>query len=448
MSDQLIPVDRFRPLVEQWVARFESPTQAYAQLEAGGAISADGWRRRLSDGDATHQGWVFPVELDPDDVDEFLTAAGLTHLWQTELHDLLDEPRLSDEEFDETCAECGRWIDWARGDAGVRVEVKRPRRWTQWWSLCSLCACERLPLPNVRPGLRHQAPPVTEQQIRDLYRRYVLEQIGLAKLADTVYASLGFRNASSCASFLRGRWRRIGLPTRGISEAKILNHKHGYTWQSRFTRAELQAAHRLHMRADLSVNELGRRLFAKHGFKNHHSCAVAISDGWKKLDLQARDRIEMTVAASTIHGNCRRNGNSAAKKRFLAEQRGDQYDLPCSASTLKGKPCERPSLIGKDVCSSHDPERAERRRAHMARIRETSPSFQTVPWDQLPARIMAWFESNGRRWAPLDELTGKSVSVLGRFARMTPDGNTTPATRALLERALDDLERDRLGAAA
>jgi hypothetical protein len=81
--------------VEEWIGRHETPEQAFLRLEAATPYRADTWRKRLSDSchvgeGGTWRGWWAKSEIDFDDVDEFLAAAGLTHLWHTDLADLLD----------------------------------------------------------------------------------------------------------------------------------------------------------------------------------------------------------------------------------------------------------------------------------------------------------------------------------------------------------------------
>jgi hypothetical protein len=91
-----VPVERLRPLVEDWIARHETPQQAFLELEASSPYRADTWRKRLTDTvcvgrGGAWRGWWANSEIDFADVDELLTAAGLTHLWQTDLVDLLPE---------------------------------------------------------------------------------------------------------------------------------------------------------------------------------------------------------------------------------------------------------------------------------------------------------------------------------------------------------------------
>jgi hypothetical protein len=89
----LIPADRVKRIVEAWIAAHETPERAFLALEAGSAYKADTWRKRLSlasgDGLESSRGWWAHTHIDACDVDEFLTAADLPHLWHAELSDLL-----------------------------------------------------------------------------------------------------------------------------------------------------------------------------------------------------------------------------------------------------------------------------------------------------------------------------------------------------------------------
>jgi transcriptional regulator with XRE-family HTH domain len=92
MVEQRIPVARLRPIVERWLTEYETPEDAFHGLATNGGLKADSWRKRFS---AT--GWWARDTVDPVDVDAFLTAADLTHVWYEDLADLLPElPPLED----------------------------------------------------------------------------------------------------------------------------------------------------------------------------------------------------------------------------------------------------------------------------------------------------------------------------------------------------------------
>lgn len=81
-----IPVARLRPIVEQWLLEFETSEDAFHRLATSSGFHQDSWRKRF-----TSNGWWAHDAIDSVDVDAFLTAADLAHLWHTELADLLPD---------------------------------------------------------------------------------------------------------------------------------------------------------------------------------------------------------------------------------------------------------------------------------------------------------------------------------------------------------------------
>lgn len=86
---------------------------------------------------------------------------------------------------------------------------------------------------------------------------------------------------------------------------------------------QLYVLYQLHRDRGLSVRELGRRLYAtgKYGFASPKSAAMALSSGWRRLELPALERIESTVRASTKHGFLPRRGRPPGAKRKAREWR-------------------------------------------------------------------------------------------------------------------------------
>lgn len=77
----MILVAAIRPIVESWVREFDSPQVAYERLSTNSSITADGWRKRLSDTVYKEgRGWWSLEEIDDADADELLTAMGMQHL--------------------------------------------------------------------------------------------------------------------------------------------------------------------------------------------------------------------------------------------------------------------------------------------------------------------------------------------------------------------------------
>jgi hypothetical protein len=141
--------------------------------------------------------------------------------------------------------------------------------------------------------------------------------------------------------------------------------------QGLFSAEQLRLLHRLHRERGVSIRELGRQSFEQAGYKTAKSAASAISAGWKRLGLIARGRIEQTQRSCTIHGLARRTGSKAAYKRLLRERKG--LRPRCKATKRgapgRGRPCSRPAMHGSEYCVSHDPDRAGRREAQLARMR-------------------------------------------------------------------------------
>lgn len=138
---------------------------------------------------------------------------------------------------------------------------------------------------------------------------------------------------------------------------------------------QLRTLHKLHREGGLSVRELGRRLYAtgRYGFASSKSAAMALSSGWKRLHLRARDRIESTILASTTHGLRPRAGTKRAEYNELRRQRRKRQPQCAGVRTTypsKGAPCSLPAMVGSDYCFGHAPEWAEWRDAHLAAARD------------------------------------------------------------------------------
>lgn len=100
-----------------------------------------------------------------------------------------------------------------------------------------------------------------------------------------------------------------------------LGSPYRYRRDARLTRAQVLAAHQLHIEGGMSIRELGRRLWERNGYASAKSCANSLSSLFATLGLEARDRIEATRAASTTHGRGARK-DKAAYKRWHRETFG------------------------------------------------------------------------------------------------------------------------------
>lgn len=101
-----IPVPVFRPIVDRWLAMFETPEDGYQALSANSDLTAAAWRKRLTDQVYANgtPGWWAVDEISASDVDELLAAMDATEIWHTELADWSAARLLR-------CEDCGKAIE-------------------------------------------------------------------------------------------------------------------------------------------------------------------------------------------------------------------------------------------------------------------------------------------------------------------------------------------------
>lgn len=141
----------------------------------------------------------------------------------------------------------------------------------------------------------------------------------------------------------------------------------------RLTDEQVRAAHRLHMEGGLSMRELGRRLYQRFGYSNAKSCGQALSTAFALLDLPARDRIEATRRASTIHGLAPRKPASDAEREARNALRREQKRRGrkrCPESTSNGNRCASFTAPGLETCRLHSPEGRAKAAAYLAEARK------------------------------------------------------------------------------
>lgn len=142
----------------------------------------------------------------------------------------------------------------------------------------------------------------------------------------------------------------------------------------------LRHAHSLYVRHGLSMRKLGALLYERFGFASAKSCSMALCNGWQRLALPARDRIEATVRASTTHGRLPRVAKSPdatpeqrAARGLQRQITGEVRAVRCAARRTqypnKGAQCKNAALAGGDYCWAHDPDRARERARQLAAMR-------------------------------------------------------------------------------
>lgn len=143
--------------------------------------------------------------------------------------------------------------------------------------------------------------------------------------------------------------------------------RHGY-----LTDAQLRAAHVLYERG-LSVRRVAERIHPRTRYASVSSCSMALIEGWRRLGLPRRDRIEAAVAASTVHGKASRGRVDRAHIHELRVARGEILDVRCegvlASGARRGAPCSRPALAGERFCLVHHPARGAEAAEHLARGR-------------------------------------------------------------------------------
>jgi hypothetical protein len=123
--------------------------------------------------------------------------------------------------------------------------------------------------------------------------------------------------------------------------------------KAKLTDAQIRAAHLIYDKGGLSLRGIAEQLWQQHGYASASSCRQSLLEGFIRLGLPRRDRVEAARAASTIHG--RRNGDGY--RRWLRQERGETRP-PCAGRVEReDRPCELSAMHGSEYCYSHDPQR-------------------------------------------------------------------------------------------
>ncbi|HTE63660.1 MAG TPA: hypothetical protein VK631_25105, partial [Solirubrobacteraceae bacterium] len=164
---------------------------------------------------------------------------------------------------------------------------------------------------------------------------------------------------------------------------------------SKFTDVQLRTLYRAHVEQGRSINSLSKQVYERVGYSSHHSAAAAISHGWRRLRLPARDRIEATRLASRTHGRGARDRDEKAYREWRKAQLGwNSQQGPgrpqCKGVKVnapgKGRLCTRHALVGSEYCYSHDPRRELERQVATAQMRRRSPQKPML----LAGPFVAW----------------------------------------------------------
>jgi hypothetical protein len=138
---------------------------------------------------------------------------------------------------------------------------------------------------------------------------------------------------------------------------------------ARLSEAQIRELHRYHLQG-ASIRELGRKVREHVEFASDKSAAMAISSGFRRYHLEARDRGDATARVNRLRRSpdspCTKNRSEY--KRWLREKAGGQRRCAGVKQNYpeKGRPCRHFAMIGSDFCLHHDPER----RAEVERMTE------------------------------------------------------------------------------
>lgn len=224
---------------------------------------------------------------------------------------------------------------------------------------------------------------------------------------------------------------RTSLPERGVCpwcDTPLVARKRGGKPPGVFgklTDPQLRALHHAYVTQGQSVNALAKLIYAKVGYKSHHTASRAIYAGWARLGLERRERIEAVRLACTTHGHGARDRDEKAYREFLKQMRGwrtqqgpgqEQCIAVKKLPPQKGRRCARPSLEDSEYCQSHDPRRELERQATLARMRRRQPKPDMLPMGPFIAWLHELEAEHGSLLA-VSRVIGMDKSAIYRIVR-------------------------------
>lgn len=145
----------------------------------------------------------------------------------------------------------------------------------------------------------------------------------------------------------------------------------------RLTDDQLRVLHAAHVTHERSIRDLAAQVWERAGYASLKACLEGIRNGWRRLGLEYRGRVEATRLASTTHGLT--VGGSRASEEFRALRRaqrrasGEVHGRRCEGVRTqyprKGQPCSRSALVDSVFCFQHDPRNREEIARHLEEAR-------------------------------------------------------------------------------
>ena len=227
-----VSVSVFRPVVERWLAQFGNKEDGFRILAARGDLTADAWRRRFTEDEGR---WWSAATISPALVDEFLTLAGLPHLYEVLVPVERQETRW--------CGHCRSFIpvDCFTRDRSTKDGLAR------WCRFCKNAYTKA-----------HRDANIEMERARDRER----------------YRRLGPRRSKRNTAVYRTKLR--SLPRR---------------YHARMNASQVAAAYRLYQEG-WSVMDVAQLVYERFGFSRAVACRNALTIAFRKEGWRLRDRRE------------------------------------------------------------------------------------------------------------------------------------------------------------
>jgi len=311
----MVSATAFSRVLKRWLASFETIEEAVSLLSTSSGLSPDTWRKRITAG--SQNSWI-GRDLTSEQVDEFLTAADATYLWQ--------EPPLARKRKPLVCEDCGKEITdpddyrpldlfrpqrgvsgkfvwdstkqrWARRPAqGPKKRARRNGRRFRVYDLCRACAGEALRQRtiSVKPDgkIRYGGTVMEDGKVRYL------------------------RTSERLAPKRGGRPRLL-------------------------TDDELRAAYQIYTSTTLSRREIATKLWKAKGKGTKGGYESALLYGWRRLNLRLVRDVGTQIGMS-VHGT---DGTKSRK-----------WKKRCKARLKDGRRCGQYVRIIREESSSHPAE--------------------------------------------------------------------------------------------
>lgn len=261
------------------------------------------------------------------------------------------------------------------------------------------------------------------------------------EIAKAIWKAKGYASPVSARSSLVGQFEREEV-RRGLREARPRKPRGS---RRRLSEEQVAEAYRRYREEGISAHALAKEIYREAGYASPSSCETALGRAFHEAGYEVRERIAATRLASTKHGMAPKHGPRPGYGPYKRRVLRGQDDRPLCAgrketSPEKGRPCERRAMRGSAFCPGHDPERRERRRAHLARLHEQTrrrAAAGALPMEPFAAFVRRCVREAGTQGAAAERL-GLSTSSVNVYCRGLGSDKRPKATiqRRTVERIL------------